>query len=345
MIEQIIDNLKNEGIEIDSIQLELVKKINDEFLIGKELANENKKNDSHKCGLYVWGDVGRGKTVIIKSLFNLLNDTKIAFHYIDFMEYVHNQLSNLSNQNNPLGLIAKSMSNKYKVIFIDEFQVEDITDAMIIGNLLNQLTKFNVILFFTSNAHPDDLYKNGLQRQVFIKNMKIMQKSLNIYKLEGMTDYRTRNIININKKNPNQILNDENIFSLLKENFTFNLKKVDTFTINDKNFSCKAFSKEFLWISFDDFFSEANGSREYIEISKNKEWIFLSDFKSCNDDSSDIIRRFISFIDICYKNKTKIKFFSDAATLNELYTGEKLKLLWDRCCSRLNEMQTPEYLF
>ncbi len=344
MIEQVIDNLKNQGIEINSMQIDLIKKINDAFYTNNKLAGKLKSNSSYKSGFYIWGDVGRGKTLIARSFFNYLKETKIAFHYIDFMQSIHDELSKLSNNKNPIDLVAKNLCNEYKIIFIDEFQVEDITDAMIVGKLLNKLVKMNVILLLTSNAHPDNLYKNGLQRQAFIETMKIIQKSLNIYKLEGITDYRARNIINSKNDNSYQVFNDENIFSLLKENFTYTVIKDNKFSVNLKHFSCKAYSNEFLWLSFNDFFREANGSRDYIEISKKNEWIFLSDFKICNDDSSDIIRRFISFIDICYKDKTRVKFFESEAVLNNLYTGEKLKLLWDRCCSRLHEMQTSEYL-
>ena len=99
-----------------------------------------------------------------------------------------------------------------------------------------------------------------------------------------------------------------------------------------------------LMISFSDFFKEPNGSKDYIEISKNVEWIFLNEFIYCDDNSADIIRRFISFIDICYRDKTKIKFFFNGFDHEKLYTGIKLEILWNRCQSRLNEMQTSEYL-
>ena len=79
-------------------------------------------------------------------------------------------------------------------------------------------------------------------------------------------------------------------------------------------------------------------------MSETTEWIFINDFIVCDDDSDDIIRRFISFIDICYTNKIKIKFFFNNVSCNDLYTGDKLKDLWQRCNSRLNEMQTLEYL-
>lgn len=344
MTKKIIAILKNQGIEVDSAQLDLICEMNNSISLQNKSENRFLDMESGKKGFYIWGSVGRGKTLIAKSFFNCLKEKKISFHYIDFINKIHEELSNLSKKNNPLDLIAKSLSQKYKIIFIDEFQVEDITDAMIIGNLINKLLESNTTLYMTSNAHPDDLYKNGLQRQIFIKNMKIMQKSLNVYKLEGETDYRIKNIMNINQTNINKVFNDENIILLLEENFTRDINKEKKFRVNSKYFSCKATSDDFLWISFSDFFSEANGSKDYIKISENKNWIFLSDFKNCNDDSSDIIRRFISFIDICYRDRTKVKFFENDVTLQNIYKGDKLKILWDRCCSRIHEMQTLNYL-
>jgi len=214
---------------------------------------------------------------------------------------------------------------------------------MIIGNLLNQLIKLNVTLYLTSNTHPNELYKNGLQRELFINEMKIFQDSINLYKMEGLVDYRSRNIVNMNSRNVNQSYNDKDIVNFLKNNFE-NLTFNKEYCINSRIFSCKATSCDFLWISFSDFFREPGGDREYIEMSENIEWIFINDFIICNDESADIIRRFISFIDICYRNKIKIKFFFNDCSCNDLYTGDKLIELWRRCNSRLNEMQTLEYL-
>ena len=86
------------------------------------------------------------------------------------------------------------------------------------------------------------------------------------------------------------------------------------------------------------------GSKDFIEICKNYDWIFLNEFIECDDNQADIIRRFISFIDICYREKMKIKFFFNETQIDSLYQGNRLQILWDRCLSRLNEMQTIEYL-
>ena len=344
MIQNIIDNLKNQGIEIDLAQSNLIKKMIESIPKEKSLINKFKKRKFNKASFYIWGEVGRGKTLITKSFLNEIKINKAIFHYIDFMQNIHNELSVMSGKSDPLNLIAKSLSKKYKIIFIDEFQVEDVADAMIIGNLLNQLIQLDVVLYITSNAHPDDLYKDGLQRQKFIDAMKAMQKQFNIYKLDGVIDYRSRNIANVNQEKSNKFFDEKDILLVIKENFDNKNFTKKTLNINSRQFTCKAVSNDFLWISFSDFFIEPNGSSDYMEISKNTEWVFLNDFKYCDDNSTDIIRRFISFIDICYRDKTKIKFFFNGIAYEKLYTGNKLEILWDRCQSRLSEMQTSEYL-
>ena len=342
MFEYIEKSLKKRGIKLDSEQSNLLHEMIQSIQPEKDLANKL-ENRSTKNSFYVWGSVGRGKTLITKSFVNLLTERKASYHYMEFMQTIHNELSSLSGKKNPLSIIARSLSKKCKVIFIDEFQVEDITDAMIVGSLLNMLIKLNVTLYLTSNTHPDDLYKDGLQRETFINEMKIMQESITLYKINGFVDYRSRNIMNLNNDEANQNFDDDNIINFLKNNFE-NLNFNKEYYVNSRKFSSKATSNDFLWISFYDFFREVGGDKEYIEISENTEWVFINDFIICNDDSADIIRRFISFIDICYRNKTKIKFFFNNYTCNDLYIGDKLKDLWKRCNSRINEMQTLEYL-
>ena len=343
MLKNILDNLKKQGIEIDLTQSCLLKAMLDTISIDKSFtSNRLKNNKLTKKSFYVWGDVGRGKTLITRSFLDTIKEEKAIFHYIDFMQTIQNELYSLSGKKNPLENIAKSLSKKYKIIFIDEFQVEDVADAMIVGKLLDILNRLGVILYLTSNAHPNELYKNGLQRKKFIDDMAIIVKSFNIFELSGDIDYRARNIVNEDKSKKSYT--DEEIKLVIEKNFFNKDYNKKVFLINSRQFSCKAYSKDFIWLSFNTFFNEPNGPNDYIELSQNMEWIFLNDFQICNDESADIIRRFISFIDICYRDKTKIKFFFDNCSQQNLYTGEKLEDLWNRCHSRLSEMQTSDYL-
>ena len=158
-IQNIIDMLKNQGANLDLSQINLLEKLI--VITNKKRSLFNTKND--KQGLYIWGDVGRGKTLITQSfLHNIKREDSVSFHYIDFINFIHNELNKYSGLKNPLKKVSKNISKKNNLIFIDEFQVEDVADAMIIGDLLISLIDSGTKIILTSNVHPDDLYKDCL---------------------------------------------------------------------------------------------------------------------------------------------------------------------------------------
>ena len=345
MLQNIINDLKNQDIEADDAQINLIKNIVN-IQTKKKTVLDSLKGRVLKNSFYTWGAVGRGKTLLSEAILKNIGNGKssISFHFIDFMHMVHSELSRLVGNKDPLNIIAKSLSSKYKIILIDEFQVEDVADAMIIGNLLSQILKNGSQLFLTSNVHPDDLYKDGLQRQKFMKSIAMIKDSLNIYELKGLVDYRARNIFKYRDNSNSSPNKDEDILRFIKSNFSNHEITSSILKINSRKFRCKSSSEDFLWVSFNDFFNQSTGSKDFIEISKNFEWVFINDFAECDDNNADTIRRFISFIDISYRENAKVKFFFGNINHLNIYKGTRLKILWDRCLSRLTEMQTIEYL-
>ena len=341
----IIDELKNQG-SIPNVYQEYLIKAFDNIKLNHDLidtvVNLFKKRSN---GIYIWGEVGRGKTHLINAFLKNL-PKKIYFqnfHYIEFMNYIHENLTNLSGKKDPLKEIAKILSKNNRLICIDEFQVEDVADAMIIGNLLNMLLNLNMIIVITSNAHPDNLYIDGLQRQKLMKSINLLKTRIEIFHLKGDIDYRTNKIINLDHKYT-EFFKDDDIHKLI--NNIFGINNINNeLIIKDRKFICKNLSNNFLWIEFTSFFKNATSSNDYNYICEKFDWIFISDFISCDDDSIDIVRRFISFIDIAYMKKSKVKFFSAKISLSSLYVGKKIDNLWVRCSSRLKEMQNQEYFF
>ena len=343
-VKNIIDALKNQGANPDFSQIKLIEKLC-KMNISKKSTFKKIFSKDILQGIYIWGDVGRGKTLITKTyLRELKRDDIKSFHYIDLMNYIHNQLRKNSGVKDPISKISKTLTKDTSIIFIDEFQVEDVADAMIIGDLLKLISGHGTKIILTSNAHPDDLYLDGLQRQKFLASMEIFLENVNIHKLDGKIDYRTRNIIKFDKHDNNKIISDKEIFKFIVDNFALDQQKTDQILINDRKFSCILVANNILWIEFSDFFSKATGSSDYTYISSKFDWIFISNFKKTDDDTIDIIRRFISFIDITYTNRTKIKFFFNDIAIESLYSGSKIENLWVRCKSRLSEMRTQEYL-
>ena len=338
-VKNIIDNLKNQGANPNFNQINLINTLC-EINSCKNFFLKNKN-----MGLYIWGDVGRGKTLLVNSyLSQLKSDDYVSFHFIDFMNFVQEKLNTHSGKKNPLQIVCKSLTYSKKIIFIDEFQVEDVADAMIIGELLKKIIKRGTKVILTSNAHPMNLYKDGLQRKKFLDSINVFLKNINIFELTGEIDYRTRNIIKL-VNTPNKNFSDKKISKLIYENFTINTSESSKIKINDRKFSCKLALNNILWIEYNSFFNQPTNSKDYKYISEKFDWIFISNFMASNDDQIDMVRRFISFIDIVYIKKSKIKFFLNNIEINEIYSGSKIDNLWVRCQSRLKEMQTDEYFF
>ena len=223
------------------------------------------------------------------------------------------------------------------MLFIDEFQIEDIADAMIIGSVIESLVSKGIRIMLSSNAHPKNLYKDGLQRNKFLPAIEFIQSNFMIYNLEGSEDYRLRDIALIRSHEPD-------VKEFLGKTFSEEWAESQKFIVNDRSFPCEGRSSKFLWLSFQEFFSEPCGSKDFIDIAKNYEWLFISNFHACDDQHLDKIRRFISFIDITYQERQKMKLFYADGFLTDFYQGTQLKLLWERSESRLHEISSESYL-
>ena len=130
----------------------------------------------------------------------------------------------------------------------------------------------------------------------------------------------------------------------IKKDFGINEISNDPLVINKRKFKCKTSINNLLWFEFSSFFKEPTGSKDYHYICKKFDWIFINDFGPNDDNSIDIVRRFISFVDIAYKEKTKVRFFFNDVSISSIYSGTKLDTLWQRCESRLHEMKNYDYL-
>ena len=340
-IKVVIENLSTQGIALDNAQASFLE----EFIsIDSTLKPKLFFSKNNLIGnLYLYGPVGRGKTMLLQALNDCYFSNSGKFHFIEFMQLVHKKLSDFSGNSDPLLMVVKSLSKDYKIIFLDEFQIEDIADAMIIGTLIESLTNKGTRLMITSNSHPDDLYKNGLQRAKFIKTINFINDNFFIHHLIGAEDYRLREIAHFDSS-ANDRNSDKSVRDFLQRTFNSEIIDITEFTVSNRVFHCLGCSDKILWLSFDDFFSSPCASKDFIEIVKTFEWVFINNFHSCTDDHLDKLRRFISFIDIAYQEKQKLKFFYDPNLINTLYSGNQLLHLWARTESRLHQITTTKYL-
>ena len=336
MYQTILKKFSEDGIHLNDEQDNFLR-IFEKNLPRKSFFVDFFKKKSKK-GCYVHGDVGRGKTMMLNAIFKEIKLSKCSYHFIEFMKFIHNELELVKNTKDPLEKIAKGIASKYRVLFIDEFQVEDVSDAMIIGKLLNLLSKMNVFIMLTSNAKIENLYKNGLQRDKFIRHISKLEESFVVYEFIGDKDYRLKNI-NLNSSKSGKDFSQDQIFDFIKKNFNFIDDLNKELEINDRTFRCKGNTKDFIWLSYKEFFRQNLAISDFLAICKNYDWFFIDDFEQNDDYGKDTIRRFIGFIDIAYIEKVKIKFFMNNDDIQNLYNGEELLFLWDRTISRIEEMR------
>ena len=295
------------------------------------------RQNSNPGSLYLWGPVGRGKTLLMQAIDASYFKNSGQFHFLEFMQLIHKSLFEVSSNKEPLTLVAQKIAKNYDMLVIDEFQIEDIADAMIIGSVIESLVNKGIRIMLSSNAHPSTLYRDGLQRNKFLPAIEFIQSNFMIFNLDGLEDYRLRDIVSVSSDEPD-------VKDFLCKTFSEEWVERNEFTVNERSFPCEGRSSKFLWLSFQDFFSEPCGSKDFIEIAKHYEWVFISNFHACDDEHLDKIRRFISFIDITYQERQKMKLFYKDGFLKNFYQGAQLKFLWERSESRLHEISSSSYL-
>ncbi len=300
-------------------------------------------------GLYFWGGVGRGKTWLMNLFYEELDiNKKHRIHFHHFMLDIHEKLGVLSKHKNrsknPLQQIARDLSKKYKLLCIDEFIVTNITDAMILSELLHALFKHRVCLVATSNRVPDDLYLNGLQRERFLPAIELIKSHTEVVQLDGGIDHRTSLLEQADvfytpiTENTHQQIEQrmqELAITPVVENKTLNILKRKIHSI-----SC---SEEIAWFDFDVICTAPRAAQDYIELAQQFNTIIVSNIPVMDEHSDDKARRFIYLIDELYDRNVKL-IASAAETPEKLYQGEMLAFAFRRASSRLIEMRSHQYL-
>jgi len=296
-------------------------------------------------GLYLWGGVGRGKTFLMDLFFETLDiEAKKRIHFHRMMHEVHDRLAALADIEDPLDTVAADIASETQVLCFDEFFVSDIADAMLLGRLLQGLFDRGVTLVTTSNARPDDLYKDGLQRQRFLPAIDLLNAHTDVCNMDGGTDYRLRLL----QKAGTYLTEDENDASE-RLNYYFNesassqVQDNQALDINGRMISAKKCAKGIAWFDFDALCDGPRSQADYIEIARWYPSVILSGVPVLDPTREDQARRFIALVDEFYDRRVKLVIHA-ASSATMLYTGRRLQFEFDRTLSRLIEMQSMEYL-
>ncbi len=296
-------------------------------------------------GLYFWGGVGRGKTLMMDMFFESLPfERKLRLHFHRFMQRVHNELTRQQGEVDPLVVIAKNLAEDNCVICLDEFFVKDITDAMILAGLLDALFKRGVVLVTTSNIEPSELYKDGLQRARFLPAIRLLETHLDILNVDGGTDYRLRALEQAELFH--SPLDDEAVTSLQQsfESLAPEQHKVGEFVeVLGRSLKTIRLADDVVWFDFVELCHGPRSQNDYIELAKVYHAVLISNVPVMGERTDDQARRFINLIDEFYDRNVKI-IVSAEAPIHELYSGGLLGFEFERTKSRLLEMQSYDYL-
>ena len=296
-------------------------------------------------GLYLCGGVGRGKTFVVDLFFQSIPlNLARRVHFHSFMRGVHAALKATRGVQNPLHEIAATWARQFKVLCLDEFHVVDITDAMLLAQLLGALFEHQVTLVTTSNERPDALYSGGLQRERFLPAIALLNKHLEVYEFHSQVDYRLRKLT---EAATYYLTTDGGAASQLRDRFEAlthgAVIETTPVPIEGRSISAYAVAEGVAWFDFDTLCRSARSSGDYIELACCFHTILVSDVPRLDDDQSDAVRRMINLVDEFYDRGVNL-LLSAASAPSELYVGKRLAPAFQRTVSRLIEMQSEEYL-
>ncbi len=296
-------------------------------------------------GLYLWGGVGRGKTWLMDSFYACLTGPdKLRLHFHRFMHEVHAELTRLPGETDPLLKVAQHFRARARVICFDEFFVSDITDAMLLGRLFEHLFALGVTLVATSNAAPDELYKDGLQRARFLPAIRSLKSHCQVLEVDGATDYRLRHMQGAELFYvPAGQQADAHLLSIFERLTGRAPADASPLLINDRPIPTRRHADGVAWFGFEALCEGARSQEDYIEIARGFHTVLLSDIPRLGRDQEDAARRLIALVDEFYDRRVKLAC-SAAAALDRLYNGKRLDFEFQRTQSRLTEMQSQDYL-
>lgn len=298
-------------------------------------------------GLYFWGGVGRGKTYLMDNFFESLPfEQKLRAHFHRFMRRVHAELKKLDGQKNPLEKVADIIASEARVICFDEFFVSDITDAMILGTLMEELFERGVTLVATSNIVPDGLYKDGLQRARFLPAIVLLNQHTLVVNVDGGVDYRLRALEQAELyHSPLDEAADQSLMCSFKSllSATAVVHENQDLEVEGRLIRARYLSEGIAWFDFVELCDGPRSQNDYIELAREYHSIILSNVPGLGLATDDQARRFVNLVDEFYDRQVKL-VISAERTLAEIYSTGKLNFEFQRTVSRLLEMQSHEYL-
>ena len=295
-------------------------------------------------GVYMFGGVGRGKSFLMDCFYNavpLRRKTRLHFH--EFMREVHRELADLQGTVNPLDALGKRMAQRYRLVCFDEFHVADVTDAMILHRVLDAMRKYGVGMVTTSNFHPDGLYPDGLHRDRILPAIELLKQTMEVINVDNGTDYRRRTLEQVPLYHcplgPQADAALEAAFDRLAEVHD----EAPVLHIEAREIRAVRKAGGVVWFDFRTLCGGPRSQNDYLELASQFHTVLVSNVPHMPINMASQARRFTWLVDVLYDRRVKL-ILSAAVPPEALYTEGPLSHEFPRTVSRLNEMQSVEYL-
>jgi cell division protein ZapE len=295
-------------------------------------------------GAYLWGGVGRGKSFLMDSFYlcvPLVKKRRVHFHH--FMRDVHQALDDVKGTEDPLHLVAKDIASRYRLICFDEFHVNDIADAMILGRLLQHLFDNRVMLCMTSNYHPDLLWKDGLQRAKFLPAIDLIKSKLDVINVDAGVDYRRRALESARIYHTPITPDTEAALAADFERIAEVEDEHQPLDVEGREIAYRRRAGGIVWFDFQALCGGPRSYTDYVDLARRFHTIVVSDIPEMGPRQASEARRFTWLIDVLYDARVKM-IMSAAVPADKLYTQGALVHEFARTVSRIDEMQTLDYL-
>ena len=345
----------------DTAQLAAARKLDD---VLKRIANAPSgglfRKPPHIRGLYMWGGVGRGKSMLMDLFHELAPVPSKRVHFHEFMGRVHDEMNawrDMSDSerkraahrvkgagSDPIPPVAKLIASEAKLLCFDEFQVTQIADAMILGRLFEHLFEDRVTVVATSNRHPDDLYKDGLNRQLFLPFIEVIKEQCEVFELSSERDYRLERLTeapvwhvltgDAGEKRLDDAFNRLTLGAHANQCFLH---------VKGRKLLVPKEAAGVARFTFSELCEKPLGARDYLAIAANFHTVLLGGIPKLTPDKRNEAARFVSLIDALYEARVKV-VATAAAEPDDLYASGDGSFEFQRTASRLHEMRSEEYL-
>lgn len=295
-------------------------------------------------GVYMYGGVGRGKSFLMDAFFQAVPLTrKTRLHFHEFMREVHRELQDLKGLQNPLDELGKRIARRFRLICFDEFHVADVTDAMILHRLLESLFNHRVSIVTTSNFHPDGLYPNGLHRDRILPAIELLKDKLEVINVDNGTDYRQRTLEHVELYHTPLGEKADSAMSQAFADLAEAKEESPVLRIEHRELRARRRAGGVVWFDFDTLCGGPRSQNDYLELASQFHTLLLSNVPMMPVRLASEARRFTWLVDVLYDRRVKL-IMSAEVPPEQLYTEGPMSHEFPRTVSRLNEMQSAEFL-